>query len=137
MRASPAAVLAERRRAGGHRRGLLPSVMRGAASSDLPTPEQIAQIRSPTLILAGTAPGASGRNVERLHDLVSGSELLRRPDADGAADLGRAHRRLPGWRYGRHGGTETSSETRPTAGGRLLDGSLEQWAAPSLCAGWR
>ena len=55
---------------------LLPSVMRGAASSDLPTPEQIAQIRSPTLILAWDGdPGHPVATAERLHDLIPGSAL--------------------------------------------------------------
>ena len=55
---------------------LLPSVMRGAASSDLPNPRQIAGIRTPTLILAWTDdPGHPVATAERLHDLIPGSAL--------------------------------------------------------------
>ena len=56
--------------------GLLPDVMRGAAASDLPPPEQIAGIREPTLILAWDGdPGHPVATADRLHDLIPGSAL--------------------------------------------------------------
>ena len=55
---------------------LLPSILRGAAASDLPAPEQIAAIRVPTLILAWDGdPGHPVSTAERLHALVPGSEM--------------------------------------------------------------
>jgi 3-oxoadipate enol-lactonase len=55
---------------------LLPTVMRGAASSDLPPPEAIAEIRKPTLILAWDGdPGHPVATAERLHELIPGSTL--------------------------------------------------------------
>jgi pimeloyl-ACP methyl ester carboxylesterase len=55
---------------------LLPSVMRGAAASDLPAPEQLAQIRTPTLILAWSGdPGHPVATAERLQDLIPDSAL--------------------------------------------------------------
>jgi 3-oxoadipate enol-lactonase len=55
---------------------LLPIVMRGAASSDLPAPDAIAGIRAPTLILAWDGdPGHPVDTAERLHDLIPGSTL--------------------------------------------------------------
>lgn len=55
---------------------LLPYVLRGAASSDLPTPERIAEIRRPTLLLAWEGdPGHPVSTVERLHELIPGSAL--------------------------------------------------------------
>ena len=56
---------------------LLPTVLRGAALSDLPAPEQIAEIGVPTLLLAWsedpTHPLTSAR---RLHELIDGSVLV-------------------------------------------------------------
>jgi pimeloyl-ACP methyl ester carboxylesterase len=55
---------------------LLPSVLRGAAASDLPAPEQIAVIRTPTLVLAWDGdPGHPVSTAERLHELIPGSAL--------------------------------------------------------------
>ena len=63
--------------------GLLPTVLRGAAASDLPAPEVIAAIRLPTLILAWDGdPGHPVSSAERLRDLIPGSALFvaRTPD---------------------------------------------------------
>ncbi len=55
---------------------LLPSLLRGAASSDLPAPEQIAAIRTPTLLLAWDGdPGHPVSTAERLHELIPDSAL--------------------------------------------------------------
>ena len=55
---------------------LLPSILRGAAASDLPAPEQIAAIRVPTLILAWDGdPGHPVSTAQRLHELIPGSGL--------------------------------------------------------------
>jgi 3-oxoadipate enol-lactonase len=55
---------------------LLPSVLRGAARSDLPGPAALATITAPTLILAWTTdPGHPVTTAERLADLIPGSEL--------------------------------------------------------------
>ena len=55
---------------------LLPTVLRGAAASDLPTPDAIAAIRRPTLILAWDGdPGHPVATAERLHDLIPDSAL--------------------------------------------------------------
>ena len=55
---------------------LLPTVLRGAAASDLPAPEAIAAIRRPTLILAWDGdPAHPVATAERLHDLIPGSAL--------------------------------------------------------------
>ena len=54
----------------------LPTVLRGAASSDLPAPEAIAEIRRPTLILAWDGdPGHPVSTAERLRELIPGSAL--------------------------------------------------------------
>lgn len=56
---------------------LLPSVMRGAGASDLPSPEQLAGITQPTLILAWAGdPGHPVSTAERLAELIHGSELV-------------------------------------------------------------
>ena len=55
---------------------LLPSVLRGAAASDLPPPDQIAAIRTPTLLLAWDGdPGHPVSTAQRLHELIPGSAL--------------------------------------------------------------
>ena len=55
---------------------LLPTVLRGAASSDLPTPDAIGALRIPTLLLAWDGdPGHPVATAERLHALLAGSEL--------------------------------------------------------------
>jgi 3-oxoadipate enol-lactonase len=55
---------------------LLPSVLRGAAASDLPGPEAIAALEHPALILAWTGdPGHPESTAERLRDLLPTSEL--------------------------------------------------------------
>jgi 3-oxoadipate enol-lactonase len=55
---------------------LLPSVLRGAAASDLPAPEEVATIRTPTLLLAWDGdPGHPVSTAERLHELIPGSTL--------------------------------------------------------------
>jgi pimeloyl-ACP methyl ester carboxylesterase len=55
---------------------LLPTVLRGAAASDLPPEDAIAGIRLPTLILAWDGdPGHPVSTAERLHDLIPGSAL--------------------------------------------------------------
>jgi pimeloyl-ACP methyl ester carboxylesterase len=76
---------------------LLPSVLRGAAASDLPAPERIAEIRTPTSVLAWDGdPGHPVSTAERLHELIPGSALyvartpaeLRTWQARSAAFLG-------------------------------------------------
>ena len=55
---------------------LLPTVLRGAASSDLPAQETIAAVRVPTLILAWNGdPGHPVSTAARLHELIRGSAL--------------------------------------------------------------
>ena len=55
---------------------LLPSVLRGAAATDLPAAEQIAAIRVPTLILAWDGdPGHPVSTAQRLHELMADSDL--------------------------------------------------------------
>jgi pimeloyl-ACP methyl ester carboxylesterase len=55
---------------------LLPTVLRGAAASDLPSEDAIAGIRCPTLILAwDDDPGHPVSTAERLHALIPGSVL--------------------------------------------------------------
>ncbi len=55
---------------------LLPSVLRGAAASDLPAPEEIAGIRTPTLLLAWEGdPGHPVSTAERLHEVIPSSAL--------------------------------------------------------------
>lgn len=56
---------------------LLPTVLRGAAASDLPAPGAVAAIRTPTLILAWDGdPGHPVATAERLRDLIPGSALF-------------------------------------------------------------
>lgn len=58
------------------REELLPSVYRGAALSDLPSPEAIARIDVPVTILAWTDdPGHPVSTAERLHELLPQSSL--------------------------------------------------------------
>ena len=55
---------------------LLPSVLRGAAASDLPAPEAIAALDHRALILAWVAdPGHPVSTAERLHELLPNSDL--------------------------------------------------------------
>jgi pimeloyl-ACP methyl ester carboxylesterase len=55
---------------------LLPSVLRGAAASDLPPPEAIGALEHPALILAWAGdPGHPESTAERLHELIPESEL--------------------------------------------------------------
>ena len=55
---------------------LLPTVLRGAAASNVPPPEAIAAVTQPTLILAWTDdPGHPVSTAERLHELIPGSQL--------------------------------------------------------------
>jgi 3-oxoadipate enol-lactonase len=55
---------------------LLPSVLRGAATSDLPPPEAIAQLAQPALVLAWAGdPGHPESTAERLAELLPTSEL--------------------------------------------------------------
>lgn len=55
---------------------LLPAVLRGAASSDLPGPEQLAGLRLPTLILAWHGdPDHPVATAERLAEIIPGSQL--------------------------------------------------------------
>ncbi len=59
------------------REELLPSLLRGAALSDLPAPEAVAAIRVPTTVLAWTEdPAHPLRTAERIAELVAGSELV-------------------------------------------------------------
>jgi len=54
----------------------LAAVFRGAAVADLPTPEAIATIGAPTLILAWTGdPGHPESTAVRLHELLPDSRL--------------------------------------------------------------
>ncbi len=55
---------------------LLPSVLRGAAASDLPSPDAIAALDHPTLLLAWVGdPGHPESTAERLDELLPNSEL--------------------------------------------------------------
>ncbi|MGH8986743.1 MAG: alpha/beta fold hydrolase [Acidimicrobiia bacterium] len=55
---------------------LLPSVLRGAAASDLPAPEAVRTIAAPTLLLAWeTDPGHPVSTAERLAELLPDAEL--------------------------------------------------------------
>jgi len=55
---------------------LLPSVLRGAAASDLPAPEAIAALEHRALVLAWAGdPGHPESTAERLHELLPASEL--------------------------------------------------------------
>jgi pimeloyl-ACP methyl ester carboxylesterase len=55
---------------------LLPFVLRGAAGSDLPAPEDVATIAQPTLVLAwGGDPGHPVATAERLVELLPDAEL--------------------------------------------------------------
>ncbi|MDE0546529.1 alpha/beta fold hydrolase [Microbacterium sp. C7(2022)] len=56
---------------------LLPTVMRGAAATDLPDRKAIAEITVPTLILAWSGdPAHPVRTANRLHELIEGSRLV-------------------------------------------------------------
>lgn len=55
---------------------LLPAVMRGAGSTDLPAPEAVARIETPSLVLSwATDPGHPVSSGERLAQLLPGSTL--------------------------------------------------------------
>ncbi|MFG3253191.1 alpha/beta fold hydrolase [Streptomyces sp. NPDC048172] len=55
---------------------LLPHALRGVAASDLPSPEEIATVRQPTLVLAWDAdPLHPVSTAERLHGLLPDAEL--------------------------------------------------------------
>jgi len=55
---------------------LLPWVLRGAAASDLPSPDEIAGLPHAALILAWAGdPGHPESTAERLHELIADSEL--------------------------------------------------------------
>jgi pimeloyl-ACP methyl ester carboxylesterase len=55
---------------------LLPSVLRGAAASDLPDPEAVRAVTAPTLLLAWeTDPGHPVSTAERLAELLPHAEL--------------------------------------------------------------
>ena len=55
---------------------LLPSVLRGAAASDLPSPDAIAALDHPTLLLAWAGdPGHPESTAEHLNELMRNSEL--------------------------------------------------------------
>jgi len=56
---------------------LLPTVLRGAAATDLPDPAAIARIATPTLILAWSDdPSHPVSTAEILHELIRGSRLV-------------------------------------------------------------
>jgi 3-oxoadipate enol-lactonase len=62
---------------------LLPTIMRGAALTDLPAPKSIAAIRKPVLLRPWEGdPGHPVSTAERLHELIPGSvlEVMREPD---------------------------------------------------------
>jgi 3-oxoadipate enol-lactonase len=55
---------------------LLPTVLRGAGASDLPPADAVRALEQPTLILAwATDPGHPVSSAEKLHSLMSGSQL--------------------------------------------------------------
>lgn len=55
---------------------LLPAILRGVGMSDLPSPEAVAALSHPTLVLTwDTDPLHPVGVAERLHDLITGSEL--------------------------------------------------------------
>jgi pimeloyl-ACP methyl ester carboxylesterase len=63
---------------------LLPTVLRGAAASDLPSPDAVAALRQPALILAWDGdPGHPVSTAERLRELIPDStlEIARTPEA--------------------------------------------------------
>jgi pimeloyl-ACP methyl ester carboxylesterase len=64
----------------------LARVFRGAATADLPTPDEIARIDVPTLILAWTGdPGHPATTAARLQELIPGAELALANTPDGLA----------------------------------------------------
>jgi 3-oxoadipate enol-lactonase len=55
---------------------VLPSVLRGAAASDLPAEDEVAKVVAPTLVLAwDTDPGHPLATATRVTELISGAEL--------------------------------------------------------------
>lgn len=62
----------------------LARIFRGAATADLPTPDEVAAIDVPTLILAWSGdPGHPVRTAARLQELIAGSELAVAATPDG------------------------------------------------------
>jgi pimeloyl-ACP methyl ester carboxylesterase len=62
----------------------LARIFRGAATADLPAPEEVAAIDVPTLILAWTGdPGHPVTTAARLQELIAGSELVVATTSDG------------------------------------------------------
>ena len=70
--------------------------MRGAAASDLPTPDAIATLDHPRLVLAWAGdPGHPESTAERLHELLPDSELRVATTVKDLFTWTRHHRRLP------------------------------------------
>lgn len=64
----------------------LARVFRGAAETDLPTPDEVASIAVPTLILAWTGdPGHPARSAACLQELIPGAEVALAATPDGLA----------------------------------------------------
>jgi len=62
---------------------LLPSILRGAAASDLPSPAAVATLRVPALVLAWRGdPSHPTATATRLHELISGSHLVTASSPD-------------------------------------------------------
>lgn len=96
----------------------LARVFRGAAIADLPTPDEIATIDVPTLILAWTGdPGHPVTTAARLQELMVGSELVLATTSDGLGTwTGRVQRFLDQFRA-RQNPAISSSQRGQSAGG--------------------